>query len=102
MKSYQDKFIYLADRQSWVCPIALEKNKLAEVTDLHHYRCHNTRPNRKKYPLLIDSLLNLVAVNNAYHLSNGSWGRASDLECERIEKFLERHPKIAKWVNDPE
>lgn len=99
MNNYQEKFEYLANRNNWRCPIALEKDAIAQVTDLHHYRVHNTKVNRKLYPLFIDSMLNLVAVNNAWHLKNPSWGREPYFEAEKYELFLSRHPKIDKFLN---
>lgn len=103
MNAYQAKFEYLAKKQGWLCVIWKDKYSdkypPERLTDLHHLT-HNTKQNRARFPKLIDSLLNLVAVSNRWHLANPSWGRRSDLEAERVEKFLERHPKISKWVND--
>lgn len=102
------KFEYLAERQGWICPISKEKwmtgkGNLRRVDNvLHHYRIHDTDSNCQKYPLLVHSLLNLVAVSNEEHLSHGFWGRVSQFRAASIESFLFRHPKIAKWVNNPD
>lgn len=119
MKSYQAKAEYLCQRQEWTCPIWREKHiricgakdkgatAIVEVTkaekmraeDLHHYRVHDTVPNRRRFPFLVDSLLNLVAVNHAMHMEHDHWGRVSLREADRIEDFLRRHPRWAAWTN---
>ena len=98
MKAYKEKFEYLASRNNWRCPIALERDVIAQVTDLHH-KLHNTKVNRKLYPLFIDSMLNLVPVNNAWHLKYPSWGREPYYRAEKYESFLNRHPKVFMFVN---
>ena len=100
MKAYPEKFMYLAERIGWSCCIASHYGEADIVTDLHHYRIHNLKWVRKKYPLFVDSLLNLMPVNNAWHLQHGSFGKIPEIDVAKYERFLERHPKIAKWVND--
>ena len=83
--------------------------------DLHHMHIHNTKPNRRRFPLLIDSAWNCILVEHEIHMSNPSYvaisetwsgrkreegkpimtGRWSLLECDKRERFLERHPLIA-------
>ena len=102
MKNYEQKFKYLANRQNWLCPIGLKKyGRKDPVHDLHHRICHNTKLNRKKYPLFIDSMLNLQPVNHDNHLNNPSWGgvRNGERIAERWERFLERHPRLYFFVN---
>jgi len=101
MNNYKDKFEYLANRQKGICKIGEKKyDRKDPVTELHHYRIHNTEVNRGLFPLFIDSVLNLVAVNNRNHLNNPSWGIVKGYNSiDGIERFLERHPKIAKLVN---
>ena len=99
---YEKKFEYLINRRTGkggLCPIATARGFLERANSLHH-RCHNTKTNKKKYPLFIDSLLNLLPVNNSYHLVNGSWGRISDLQAEKYQRFLEKHSKCCKFVNE--
>lgn len=102
------KFEYLAERQGWICPISKEKwlkgkGKLRRVDNvLHHFLVHDTDSNCRKYPLLVHSLLNLAAVSNEEHLSHGFWGRVSLSKAVSIESFLFRHPKISRWVNNPD
>lgn len=114
MDNYEIKWEYLTNKYGHRCPIWEEKKHINPawhmpkfVTDLHH-PLHNTKTNRKLYPLLIDSVINLIPVENGEHLNNGSWKPAHlpkvlDGEWARKwERFLEKHPKIAKWVNCPE
>ena len=55
---YLSKFNYIYRKQNGWGVIAESKYKVAEITQLHHTHIHNTKPNRKRYPLLIDSLWN--------------------------------------------
>jgi hypothetical protein len=73
-------------------------NHLVRVTELHH-RLHNTKVNKKKYPLFLNSMLNLMPVCNMYHLTNPSYGKITDYQADKYERFLERHPKICAFVN---
>jgi len=121
MKNYEKKFKILCEHQkrvfirkhckdrpalaaivakgNGICPIAFEKNwSYYSPTELHHARAHNTKANRKRWPLFIDSMLNLTAVSRM-HTMFPSYGKISDIECWKYEKFLRRHPKIAKYVN---
>ena len=89
---------YLARRLDYYCPIALEKYGLNICPDaLHHARKHNTKPNQKKYPRFLNSMLNLMAVkNDPYHLANPSFGAwRGDVQADKWEKFLSepRHKK---------
>jgi hypothetical protein len=99
MKNYQDKFEYLANRCNWTCMIGWNKKKDIIPIDSLHHLCHNTKVNRKRYPLFIDSLLNLMPVSSHYHLKNPSYGKIMDRQAEKYERFLERHPKICEFVN---
>lgn len=99
MKGYAAKMSYLLRRQGGYCAIASELGmEFARPTQLHH-RCHNTKRARNKYPLFIDSLMNLVAVNHDQHLMHPSALKIRDNEAESRERFLERHPAIARAVN---
>ena len=98
MKNYVNKFNYLECKYGSLCPIAKEQGEIARVDALHH-RHHQTKWARKKFPLFIDSMFNLMPVNNAYHLIRGSYGRISELQAMKYEMFLQRHPKIAAFVN---
>ena len=101
MKNYEAKWAYLTSKTKGICPIAKDKEGWAEpATELHHI-IHNTKVNRKLYPLLIDSVWNLVAVNHYWHMKYPTFGRPYgwQMKAVRREAFLERHPMIAKAVN---
>lgn len=100
MKYYREKWEYLISKHSRFCPIAWQQEDiLIPATELHHL-AHQTKWRRKKYPLFIDSLLNLRPVNNAWHLSNPSWGKISDFQAKKWERFLKRHKKACVFVNE--
>lgn len=99
-----EKSVYLDKHQKYTCPIAKEKINPKKLrgyypSQLHHAGVHNTKVNRKKYPLFLHSLMNLKLVNHNLHMQFGSWGKISDIEAEKRERFLERHPLICKFVN---
>jgi hypothetical protein len=104
--NYTEKWEYLVNKHGVFCPIQrhyLPKSQTAlkaRVTDLHHM-CHNTKWRRKNYPLFIHSLLNLLPVNNAWHLKHGAFKKIDDLQAAKYEKFLSNHPKISEFVNNP-
>ena len=96
------RFNAIYRNQNGWCAIAESLDKVAEITELHHAHIHNTKPNRKRFPLLINSLWNLYGVNHHYHMANPSWsppkGRWSLMECDKREEFLNRHPLIRKGL----
>jgi len=101
MKAYAEKMEYLTLRQKWLCPIAASKGvKGYGLTQLHH-RLHDHKNYRAKYPLFIDSIMNIVAVNHSWHIANPSALHLGEYYAGRCERFLERHPRFAMWVNCP-
>ena len=99
IKNYGKKFAYLLRRQNGICPIAKAKDGWAETPTSLHHRCHRTKWAKKKFPLFIDSVWNLMAVNFHWHLQWPSFARISHMEAEKREEFLQRHPAIARAVN---
>ena len=107
MKHHEAKWRYLYARQHFKCAILAANAPLLcgpkyPPVELHHTHCHNTRNNRKQFPLFIDSVWNLVLVSEYGHARFRSWGRWSYERCARVEAFLRRHPMIAEWVNSPD
>jgi len=101
MKSYEDKLSYLIERQKGLCPIASAHGEIAAFPwDLHH-RLHNHKNYRARFPLFIDSILNLAAVNHDWHIANPSALHIGMYQADCYERFLSCHPEIAHWVNDP-
>ena len=100
MDNFEAKWEYLVVHYGSYCPIAEENNRIAIVTDLHHL-CHKTKWRIKKYPLFIHSMLNLRPVSNHWHLKYPSWGKITDFQAEKYERFLEKHKKISDFLNNP-
>lgn len=86
-------------RQRGCCAIAASRGQWAPIEELHHARIHDLGWARRKYPLFIDSLFNLVGVNHDLHMVNGSWGKWSEARIHLIERGLRRHPEHARKVN---
>ena len=99
MDNYEDKLLYLLTHQKHECPICEHWLGLSQPIDLHH-QFSNTKWGKKKYPLFINSVLNLVAVHSECHLNHCSL-RITDYNANRYEKFLECHKKSAIFVNSP-
>jgi hypothetical protein len=89
MKDYDEKKLACMRRQLYRCPVCGESVMHQNIMlDLHH-RMRNTKGNRKRYPLLIDSIENLEAVHHTCHIDHhGSCGKLTDLEAEAIEKMM--------------
>ena len=98
MKNYNEKYVYLWRRQNGICPIS-DKELIASKTDMHHRHVENTRTNRKKFPLFVDSIFNLCLVDSNAHMSKPLPKRLPLRRVERIERGLQRHPLHAKAVN---
>jgi len=102
---YEEKFEYLRGKQNvsifkGVCAISMTliKNGIRPMTELHHAGIHNTKTNRKLYPILIHSPFNLVGVDKWYHEQYRNFGKKSKVWADRIEKFLQsKHHN--KWRN---
>lgn len=58
-------------------------NCYEEITEFHHL-VHNTKVNRKKYPLFIDSPMNLRGTCQKHH---AEWTMHSELKGEYINKL---------------
>jgi len=99
--NYTQKWEYLIKKNGPYCPVQRDKGDESSpllCTDLHH-RCHNTKWRLKKFPLFMNSLLNLLPVSNFFHLKYPSNNKITDFQAEKYERFLERHPKISEFVN---
>ncbi len=99
IKNYDAKFAYLLCRQHGICLIAKAKDGWAEAPTSLHHRLSRSKWAKKKFPLFIDSVWNLMAVNHDWHMKWPGFGRISFIEANDREAFLERHPAIAQAVN---
>ena len=68
-----------------------------EAHDLHHVK-PNTKINRKRWPLYIDSPLNLIPINHDEHLNKPLPKAPSDLVCDLYEEWLENI--VQKYFKD--
>lgn len=96
-------FYYLINRKKGNrnCPIAKEKGRRGHRrawSDCLHHRFANTKAHRRLVPLFIDSMLNLLPVNNAWHLQWPSFRRIRRPVAFKREMFLRRHPVMAAFV----
>lgn len=66
--------------------------------DLHHAFLHDTKPNRKKFPYLIDSPFNLFAIPHLFHMANPSWKpfKSSERLLIEIENSLKNFDETMK------
>lgn len=98
---YEKMFAYLKSRQEGYCPIAMEAEEFAAPTELHHAGIHNTEVNQARYPLVVHSLVNLIAVNHHWHMKRGSFGARPGNWAERMQRFLAKphHLEMARWLN---
>jgi hypothetical protein len=54
----------------------------------------------KLLPLFIDSLLNTCLIHQSCNTTKyRSYGRITEYNAVKYQKFLERHPKISNFVN---
>ena len=101
---WENLFEKLYRCQGGICPIAKDKAGLSIHPDcLHHARMPNTKTNRSKYPFVVHSVFNLMAVrNDPWHLRNGRFGQEKGYGwAERLQAFLsqERHFRSRMYVN---
>jgi hypothetical protein len=90
---------YLKMRQRGLCGCGCGRILYGPV-DIHHM-LPDTTGNRRKFPLFLNSVLNLQAVRHDCHMSamDGQLGHITDWQADKYERFLERHPVISDAVN---
>ena len=101
VENYPEKALYMMRRQGFYCAIGNTIGKKYKVTDMHH-RLHNTKTNRKVFPLFINSVFNMWMVNNGLHLQNPSAGKISLLVAKEIELRLRASIKLNDWAQKPD
>lgn len=106
MDNYESKLNYLLEHQKrkigsmFKCP-ACGGVMRADDRSMQH-RAADSKWRRKKFPLFLNSVLNICIINLWCNVSSHrSFGRINDYWAEKLERFLERHPRIAYWVNNP-
>lgn len=100
MKNYEAKYEYFLSKQHYFCAIAAEELEDAYMTELHH-KCHQKKWRHKKYPIFMDSILNLVGVSNKWHMHKPHFRKISDRQAEKYERFLSNpiHWKYKEFVH---
>ena len=103
-KKFKSIYMYLKRHQIGRCwisgkPLTGIYHRGFQVPIEGHHRFHDTDVNRRLCPLFIDSMLNIVLVLKTEHEMNRSAGIISYPEAEKWERFLQRHPKCANFVN---
>lgn len=78
--------------------IAIGSNSGMYKVDLHHAFVHNTKPNRKNFPFLIDSPFNLWGLSHMFHIANPNWKpfKLSEMFLTLIEDSLKRFDEAIK------
>jgi hypothetical protein len=87
---YNELFFYISVLWGCMCPIAESHGDWASPESLHH-RLHNRKINRKRFPLFIDSVFNLVAVNDNFHMKYPGWGKFTVFEADKMELYIVEH-----------
>lgn len=100
MINYAEKMQYLYKHQEYKCLICGQFLTIQEGLDLHH-KYSNTKHGKRKYPLFINSLLNLSLLHSTCHLNKCGGLRITDYNASRYERFLEKHKNISEWLNNP-
>lgn len=101
MKNYDEKFRFIFQSQSGRCVIADADGEYRKMDALHHLLSKSKWAVRK-YPLFIDSICNLVGVNNELHISRNSAIKAPEWYAVEWERFFEHNPECAEYCNNPD
>jgi len=88
--NYKELFFYVSVVWGCMCPIAASHNKWASPESLHH-RLPNSKINRKRFPLFIDSVFNVVPVDDNFHMKYPGWGQYKVFEADKIERYIIEH-----------
>jgi hypothetical protein len=80
MKAFYKQRIFEA--YGYRCAVTSEK-----ADDLHHVK-PNTKINRKRWPLFINSPFNLIPIDHDYHMNCPLPEKPSDLVCDLYEEWL--------------
>lgn len=95
-----DKVYFLIYHQNGLCACGCGR-PLIEPIDCHH-AAKDSKGNRENFPLFIHSLLNLFLLRHGCHMGDIKAGKLPSFtpyQAAKYERFLERHPLIADFVN---
>lgn len=101
-EKYHNKYFLLKIIQNNKCKISEKIFQKGEKGFLHHFLIHNTKPNKMKYPNLINSILNLMFVDYAAHEKNGHFGMEKDeIFLSELEILLTKNKALNEAFNRP-
>ena len=98
MKHYDEKVEFLYLFQEGKCRITGEKLRVGDKWDLHHI-IDKGKKNRRRFPLYIDSILNLVLVSRSAHETKTKPSKPPLYVVDIIEKKLLTSPELCSMVN---
>ena len=97
VKNYDAKLYKLYIQQGGQCAIS-GKGCTRTITELHHC-LHKAKWREKKYPLFIDSTLNLIGVCGICHQNQPHFGKIRDGQAEEYEAALREDHDLSRRVN---
>lgn len=105
MDNYDMKRQVLYQLQHGRCPVT--NKPLDDYVDMHHAGKPGTKWNRRRWPLLIDSVINLMLVDPGRHMGHGLAAKTAralpprwpDWLADEIEETLIDDPDLADAVN---
>lgn len=100
INNHYEKTMYLIRKQGFKCAIGSLQGSKSTGTELHH-RLHNTKPNRKRYPLFINSIFNLWWVSHYWHMKHPSAGKPTLIVADEIEVVLGSCNTLREWSQCP-
>jgi hypothetical protein len=108
MDNYGEKFMHIYKRQDGICPACNDAliRKNDPITMQHRFpKPRKGREHKRIMKLLylfIDCTLNLYLVHLSCNTTkHRSYGRITEYNAIRYQKFLEKHKKISEFVNNP-
>lgn len=101
MEAYERKVQMLYMLQHGRCAISGHKIGWMDNFQLHHAEIHNTRWARERWPLLVDSLLNLQLVEGNGHMTKPKPRpyKLSDEALDLLQSALETDREAADILN---
>jgi hypothetical protein len=96
---YEAKMVAIQRRQCGWCAIGVAAGRYLPATELHHARVHASKWAKKKWPLFIDSLANLLGVDHGMHMERPGFGKWPESRVDAFERGLQRHPEHARRLN---
>ena len=101
IKNYVEKAEYLYKYQGGLCSACNMPMKVKP--DIAHW-LSRTDDNIVKYPLYIDSILNISLQHNICNVGRlvpRGKEPQTDLMAGKIEKYLQQNPDVSEYVNNP-